>query len=128
MEENNHNTGPVRRRFRKRWIAWALLAIWGAVAAWNVTKPMPAGTNVHSGPVAVDAASIRFLADLTYHEPRGELVYEQQIFDEVFRMVDSAESFIVGRPPSRRGIGSPCGSNSGYPRARSMRSSSSSDT
>lgn len=89
------NNGPARRRFRKRWIAWGLLAIWAAVATWNVTKPMPAGTNVSTAPVAVDAANVQFLVDLTYNDPQGKLLQEQQIFDEVFRMVDSAESFII---------------------------------
>ena len=39
-----------RRRFRKRWIAWALLGLWAGVGMWNVTKPMPAGTERQHAP------------------------------------------------------------------------------
>lgn len=93
MEENNE--APAQRRFRKRWIVWTVLAWWAAVGFWNTHKPMPAGTDVHTAAVALDPADVRFLTDLTYNDPRGELLHEQQIYDEVFRMIDDAESFIV---------------------------------
>src|SRR5262245_44472941 len=84
-----------RRRFRKRWILWAVLALWAGVGAWNTTKPMPAGTNVSTAPTVVPAADVQFVYDLTYAPPKGELLYEQRIFDEVFRIIDEAQSFIV---------------------------------
>ena len=56
---------------------------------------MPPGTNVHTPPVAVDAANVQFLSDLTYNDPRGQTLREQRIFDEVLRIVDEAETFIV---------------------------------
>ncbi|MGH8236715.1 MAG: phospholipase D-like domain-containing protein [Steroidobacteraceae bacterium] len=83
-----------RRRFHKRWIAWALLGLWAGVGVWNTTKPMPAGTNVSTA-ARVSAADVQFLYDLTRAPPQGELLYEQRIFDEVFRIVDEARSFIV---------------------------------
>ena len=89
------DTSEPRRRFRKRWIAWALLGLWAGVGVWNTTKPMPAGTNVSTAPARVSAADVQFLYDLTRAPPQGELVYEQRIFDEVFRIVDEARSFIV---------------------------------
>jgi phosphatidylserine/phosphatidylglycerophosphate/cardiolipin synthase-like enzyme len=84
-----------RRRFRKRWIAWAVLALWAAIGVWNTTKPMPAGTNVSTAPTVVPAADVQFLYDLTHSPPQGEMLYEQRIFDEVFRIIDEARSFIV---------------------------------
>jgi phosphatidylserine/phosphatidylglycerophosphate/cardiolipin synthase-like enzyme len=85
-----------RRKFRKRWLAWALLAVWAGVGVWNTTKPMPGGTNVSTASVLVPAADVQFLYDLTRVQPQSkELVYEQRIFDEVFRIVDEARSFIV---------------------------------
>jgi phosphatidylserine/phosphatidylglycerophosphate/cardiolipin synthase-like enzyme len=85
------------RRFRKRWIAWAVLALWAGVGAWNVSKPMPAGTSVSTAPVPVAAADVQFLYDLTRPQPARpqELLYEQRIFDEVFRIIDESRSFIV---------------------------------
>lgn len=85
----------ARRRFRKRWLGWALLAWWGAVATWNVTKPMPPGTNVSSPLFATEAGNVEFLYDLTTAAPTGEAVREQRIFDEVFEIIDAAESFLV---------------------------------
>jgi phosphatidylserine/phosphatidylglycerophosphate/cardiolipin synthase-like enzyme len=81
------------RRFRKRWLAWAFIALWVGVGAWQVMKPMPPGTNVGTSPVRTD--DVRFVYDLTYSTPHGEPVHEQQIFDEAFRIVDEARSFIV---------------------------------
>lgn len=94
MQEELNEPG---RRFRKRWIASAVLALWAGVGAWNVTKPMPAGTNVSTAPVSVPAADVQFLYDLTRAQPQNpeQLLYEQRIFDEVFRIVDEARSFIV---------------------------------
>lgn len=94
LVETSEPTEP-RRRFRKRWILWPLLALWAGVGAWNTTKPMPAGTNVSTAPVVVAAADVQFLYDLTHAPPQGELLYEQRIFDEVFRIIDEAQSFIV---------------------------------
>jgi hypothetical protein len=93
--DNNDNGSSAGRRFRKRWILWGFIALWAGVATWNTSKPMPAGTDVDTPPVAIDASNVQFLTDLTYNEPQGKLVHEQQIFDEVFRIIDEAETFIV---------------------------------
>lgn len=94
MNANNFIAGATGPRLRKRWIFWGAIFLWACVAVWNITRPMPPGTDVSTPPVAIDAADIRFLTDLTYSGPQG-LVHEQQIFDEVFGMVERAETFIV---------------------------------
>jgi phosphatidylserine/phosphatidylglycerophosphate/cardiolipin synthase-like enzyme len=83
------------RRFQKRWVLWAFVAWWSTVAAWNVVKPMPPGTNVATPLIGGDASDVQFLYDLSTNAPSGEPVREQRIFDEVFRIVDEAESFII---------------------------------
>ena len=93
MNENNEDIAP--RRFRKRWVAWGFLLVWAAVGVWNMSKPMPPGTDVSTPAVAIDAANIRFLRDVTYGDPRGQVIHEQQIFDEIFRIIDESESFII---------------------------------
>jgi phosphatidylserine/phosphatidylglycerophosphate/cardiolipin synthase-like enzyme len=96
-QELSESPSPPRRRFRKRWIAWTLLVLWAGVGVWNVTKPMPPGTNVSTAPVPVAASDVQFLYDLTHAEPQNpdQLLYEQRIFDEVFRIVDESRSFVV---------------------------------
>lgn len=83
------------RRFRKRWIGWAFMAWWATVAGWNVVKPMPPGTNVSTPLIGAQAGDVQFLYDLTTTAPNGAPVHEQRIFDEVFRIVDEAESFVI---------------------------------
>lgn len=83
------------RRFRKRWVGWALLAWWAGVAGWNVIKPMPPGTNVSTALVGAQAEDVQFLYDLTTTTPDGAPTHEQRIFDEVFGIVEEAESFLV---------------------------------
>jgi phosphatidylserine/phosphatidylglycerophosphate/cardiolipin synthase-like enzyme len=97
MENELSETSPPRRRFRKRWIAWALLALWAGVGVWNVTKPMPPGTDVSTAAVLVPASDVQFLYDLTRAQPQkpDEPIYEQRIFDEVLRIVDESRSFVI---------------------------------
>lgn len=81
--------------FKKRWIVWTLLALWLAVGSWNVYKPMPPGTDISTPARAVAPGDLQFLYDLSYTNPQGAAIREQHIFDEVFAIADSAESFIV---------------------------------
>ncbi len=94
MDDNNETTAP-RRRFRKRWVLWGFGLLWAAVGVWNTVRPMPPGTDILSAPVMLDPANVQFLTDLTYNDPRGTRLHEHRIFDEVLRIVDEAESFIV---------------------------------
>ncbi len=84
-----------RRRLRKRWIWSALLAWWLGTAAWQTHKPMPPGTDIQSPSTQLPAERVRFLYDLTYADSFGQPLYEQRIFDEVFRIIDEAETFVV---------------------------------
>jgi phosphatidylserine/phosphatidylglycerophosphate/cardiolipin synthase-like enzyme len=83
------------KRFRKRWIAWAFLAVWAGVGLWSTVKPMPPGTDIHTQSMSLPAADVQFLYDLTHADPQGELLYEQHIFDEVLRIIDESRSFVV---------------------------------
>lgn len=62
---------------------------------YHATKPLPPGTGIASAPVSVDVGDIRFLYDLNVVDGRGRRVVQQQIFDEVFAIIDRARNFIV---------------------------------
>lgn len=84
-----------RRRMRKRWILGTVLAWWVGLATWHTVKPMPPGTDVESAPILANRRDVQFLYDLTHADAFGRPLYEQRIFDEVFRIIDEAETFIV---------------------------------
>ncbi|MAG39813.1 hypothetical protein CMI41_02495 [Candidatus Pacearchaeota archaeon] len=43
----------------------------------------------------VPADSVEFLYDLTYAGESGEIIYEQEIFNKIFDVIDGAEKFII---------------------------------
>jgi len=56
---------------------------------------MPPGTDVTSPLVTAAASDVQFLYDLTTTLPDGKSVREQRIFDEVFDIIDQAQSFVI---------------------------------
>jgi len=56
---------------------------------------MPPGTDVTSPLVTSAASDVQFLYDLTTTLPDGKSVREQRIFDEVFDIIDQAQSFVI---------------------------------
>ena len=83
-----------RGRHRKRLIQAlaGVSAAWVAVFAYHLVKPLPEGIST-SGPLR-DASGMEFLYDLTFRSADKEVV-EQQIFDRVLSMIDTAEDFVV---------------------------------
>lgn len=88
------NAGSIRRQWR-RVVTAALVLLWIGVGVWHTAKPMPPGTAVDSGDIAVPSGSMEFLHDLTYRNAAGGTVREQEIFDAVFAIVDQARSVLV---------------------------------
>lgn len=80
---------------RKRLIMGAVLAWWIGVGTWHSIKPMPPGTDLATETIEVAPQDVEFLYDLTYADAYGHPQYEQQIFDEVLRIIEEAETFIV---------------------------------
>ena len=71
-----------------------LLIVALIVGLINRYKPMPEGTSFQ-GPIHnLSESDIKFLNDLTYLNG-SQKVFDQEIFDEVFTLVDNAEQFIL---------------------------------
>lgn len=84
-------------RYGLRYGLWfALVAVVtasGVLAAIHTLKPLPDGLAVAMPPRAVTNAA--FLADLTWTDADGRQRTEQQIFDEVLRLIGAAERLVV---------------------------------
>ena len=87
-------TAPLRRAARRFGVRILLIA-WFSIGLWNVTKPMPPGTEVGSEFTPSPLADVAFLTDLSYRNGQHEPIREQAIFNEVFRIIDGATTFLV---------------------------------
>lgn len=65
------------------------------VAIYQSVKPLPEGVNINSTPINVSQNNVEFLSDLTYIDPDGKLIHDQEIFDTMFALIDSAEQYIL---------------------------------
>lgn len=72
----------------------AMLA-WAVTMLWQTHKPLPPGVHINVASALVPENEARFLYDLSYQTPQGERRSEQQIFDAVFKQIDTAQQFIV---------------------------------
>lgn len=80
---------------RSKLLLGGLLAAWLACGLWQTHKPLPAGTDIATPPVAMAASDLNFLYDLTYRDARGDAVHEQRIFDAAFAMIEAARRVVV---------------------------------
>lgn len=86
-----------RKKGRKRkWILsiiGILIAIPLVVGLYHYLKSVPEGISYESD--VYPTGSVEFLYDLTYADEAGEETHEQEIFDEIYRLIDDAEDFLV---------------------------------
>lgn len=78
----------------KKFLKWILI-ISLIVGIYNVFKPLPDGVRVEGNIYNVPASSIHFYSDLTYVDDDGIRHSEQEIFDEIFRMIKRANNYIL---------------------------------
>ena len=83
--------GPFRRACKR--LLLALLAAYLLSAAWQVCKPLPAGIG-RSFAVAA-AADTDLLTDITYVDAAGVRHSDQQVFDEVLRLIGQAQRAVL---------------------------------
>ena len=76
------------------YVFYAFLIIWLIVGFYAKFKILPEGISVESSIYNISDNDIEFLYDLNYVKD-NESVIEQEIFDEVFRIINIADDFIV---------------------------------
>lgn len=62
---------------------------------WHLTKPLPGGMHVRGEWASVPAGDVRFLRDITTADAYGRALIDQQIFDDVLRIIAAANEFVV---------------------------------
>ena len=65
------------------------------VGLYQHVKPLPEGINIEGTMFSVPASSIHFFRDVSYVDDDGIRHSDQQIFDEIFQMIEEAESYIL---------------------------------
>jgi phosphatidylserine/phosphatidylglycerophosphate/cardiolipin synthase-like enzyme len=79
----------------KRRIGAIFFIIITLVGVYNVYKPLPEGVNTEGQLYTVPETAVSFLVDRTYVDEAGVRHSEQAIFDEVLRMVEQADSYVL---------------------------------
>ena len=80
-------------RFRKLFVGLVLVLIIALFAVHYQQDNLPKGLSLRGQ--AHPVSDVRLLQDLTYLDEKGQRQSEQEIFDEVFRLIDAAERLIV---------------------------------
>ena len=81
---------------RRTFLAGIVLAgLWAAVGCYQSIKPLPPDLVYRGEPTAVAGTELRFLVDLTYRDDDRVEVFEQEIFDEVLRLIHDARKLLV---------------------------------
>lgn len=95
-------------KFKQKYVWYTILVLLIISFAWGQLKPMPKGTNIESEAIYINDSDIDFLYDLTYNKENKTL--DQEIFKNVFQLIDEAEEFIVidmflfGQPENTTGL------------------------
>lgn len=72
-----------------------ILILYVFVFLFNIIKPLPEGISIEGTIYNISDEDIEFLYDLTYLNESGDKVLEQEIFKNVFSLIDNATKFIV---------------------------------
>ena len=86
---------PQRKLRLGRTFFYGFLALWLAVALWNLYKPLPDGVGIRGPIVETPPGQLQFLADVTSADGFGAPVVRQQIFDAMLQVVGQAREYLV---------------------------------
>ncbi len=72
-----------------------ILTIYSIQFIWHQVKPLPEGLNFIGEFHSLQPEEISFLTDTRYLNPDNELVFEEQIFPQLFADISSAENEVI---------------------------------
>ncbi|MCA1055008.1 phospholipase D family protein [Rossellomorea aquimaris] len=76
------------------WIGGAVILILSGIMLYHRVKPLPPGISHEGDTFTLSDKDVEFLYDLTYDQ-HGKEVYDQSIFDEVYKTIEEADDFLV---------------------------------
>jgi HKD family nuclease len=80
---------------KKRWrIGGGVILILTAIMLYHRVKPLPPGISYEGEIYTLAQKDVEFLYDLTY-DKNGKEVYDHSIFDEVYKIIEKADDFLV---------------------------------
>lgn len=80
---------------KKRYVIFiSLLLVYVSVIAYHQSKPVPEGVSYSGEMHTLAEGDLSFVYDLTYQKDDKE-IYEQNIFDEVYTLIENAEEFLI---------------------------------
>lgn len=86
-------------KFRKRNLLWILLLIivtlYFTSFFYNIYKPLPENVSYEGSIYNVSENEVEFLRDLNYLNESNSTVLDQEIFDNVFSLIDNSQKFII---------------------------------
>lgn len=72
-----------------------LIAALAVTGLYNTYKPLPEGLSAEGRVWRVTETSVKFLSDLTYTDGKGDKHYDQEIFDEILKIISGAKKYIL---------------------------------
>ena len=90
---SSHGTAKGRLRRACKRLLLAFLACYLLSAAWQVYKPLPAGIGRNFP--AASSGDVALLTDITYVDAAGVRHSDQQVFDEILRLIGEAQRVVV---------------------------------
>jgi len=74
----------------------SILLVWlFVVGVYHVYKPLPEGLNHTGTEEQVSPSDVHFFSDTTYIDEAGIKRFEQEIFDEIFRMITESDQYVL---------------------------------
>ncbi|MFC1651502.1 phospholipase, partial [Candidatus Latescibacterota bacterium] len=75
---------------------WSIILAWLlVVGTYQTVKPLPENININSADYQLSADELDFLGDITYTLSDSQRVSEQEIFDTILDIIDTAEHYIL---------------------------------
>jgi len=75
---------------------FGVLLLWLIVVGlYHIYKPLPDALNYVGAVEHVAASDVHFFHDTTYVDEDGARSFEQEIFDEIFRMIEASDQYVL---------------------------------